>query len=226
MLTTTLQAVAQPIYDRWLRPHLPNKYAVYAGVTARDVSLLDATDRFPNYKRGLLRAIHETVGDGDAVVIVGGGRGVSSVHACRAGAEHVAAYEAAAEMCKIACETVDIADVADRVDIHHALVGEDIAVYGDANDAATVPPRQLRPADVLLLDCEGAEASILDALDECPNMPSSVIVETHPERGIATERTASLLADAGYTVERLPYKPDCEHETKCVLVGRDMAQVA
>lgn len=202
-------------YNRVLREWLPRKFGVYAGVPARTCKLLDATDHFPDYKRGVLEAIGEHVSEGDHVELVGFGRGISTVHILRAGAAKVTAHEAAPEMIKIGRETLSVNTVSeDAVDIRHSVVGEAVNVYGDESGATVVQPSELSSADVLLLDCEGAEESILSSIG---TLPATVIVETHPERGVPTRATVDAL-DEAYEIERLQYHPEREPEKK-VIVG-------
>lgn len=210
-----VRRLVQHVYNRVLRERLPRKFGVYAGVPARTCKLFDATDYFPDYKRGLIEAIQEHVSDGDHVDLVGFGRGISTVHLLRAGASHVTAYEAAPEMIEIGRETLSVNTVPEEaVDIRHSLVGEAVDVYGDESGANVVSPGELSSADVLILDCEGAEESILSKLG---NLPETVIVETHPERGVPPQVTTDALKD-DYETKRLRYHPDRELE-KQVIVG-------
>lgn len=211
-----VRRLARQAYNRTLRPHLPRKFGVYAGVTVRWPVLLDLTDRLPEFKSGLVGAIGETVEDGDRVTLVGGGRGVSAVHCVRAGAGRVDAYEAAAEMLEIARETTEIEGCAGSVAFHHALVGEAVDVFGEFAEAAWLDPADLDAGDVLVLDCEGAERSILAGLEA---RPRAVVVETHPEQGVPTAEIRDLLERAGYAVDSREYEPD--RDLKRVLVGRD-----
>lgn len=205
-------------YNRYLRPHLPRKWAVFNGVPARDVALFDATDTFPDYKEGLVDAIHEHVSPGDSVTLVGAGRGVSTVHCLRAGADQVVAYEAAADMLPVFEETVACSDglvsnPTERVDLRHAVVGRAIHVYGEMGDPEVVDPGDLDAGDVLVLDVEGAEVSILSGLTE----PSpQAVVESHP-RYVSTDETRQLLAEHGYEVDERAYEPG--RPDKSVLVG-------
>lgn len=215
MPTFSLTDVVKPIYNRLLRPHLPRKYCVYNGVTARGVRLLDATDHLPNYKQGFIDAIHEHVPVGSTVELVGFGRGVSTVACLQAGARHVTAHEAASHMIEMGRETLEINPVsASAVTVKHSLVSEAIGVYGDPGDATLVEPSELCDADVLVLDCEGAERSILTGLG---TLPETVIVETHPGRGVPTDVTVDALTD-DYEVSRRDYKPD--DPEKDVIVGK------
>jgi len=218
--TQTVRRYLQTAYNETIRPRLPRKYGVYAGVPVRSEGLLDAEDRYPDYKRGLVDAIHETVTDGDRVVLVGGGRGVSTVHCLRAGADEVVAFEAAAEMIDTAAATVRAAEIPGRVEFRHALVGEAVEVYGDLDGADVVAPEELPDGDALVMDCEGAEESIFAGARD---LPATVIVETHPERGVPTDRTRTLLTDAGYDVSERQFEPDQAVHGKRVLVGRRTA---
>ena len=218
--SSVLRAV-QPIYDSVLRQRLPRKWGVYAGVPARDCPYLDVRDRHPGYKQGLITAIHDEVDETSTVDLVALGRGVSTVHCLRAGARRVNAFEASQRMLDVASETLDTAAVdADPVEITHAIVGEAIHVFGDASGADVVAPDELS-GDVLVLDCEGAERSILDGIERAP---ASVIVETHPEHGAGTDGTREQLRAHGYAVNARQYEPADAHPTtphpdKRVLVG-------
>jgi len=208
-----IRTAVQTVYDATIREYLPRKWGVYGTIPARSLRLFDQTDRFPTYKTGLKTAISANVADGDHVVLVGGGRGVSSTWAARQGAT-VTAHEAAAEMLPIARETVTMQGVDQQVTVKHSLVGEGIDIYGSAADAVVVSPADLETGDVLMMDCEGAEVSILDGLDD---LPETVIVETHPEKGSPTEETKALLEGHDYHIESLVYEPGSTD--KRVLVG-------
>lgn len=205
----------QTVYDELLREHLPRTFGIYAGVPARDARLLDATKRKPDYKRGLLKAINEEITDGDKVTLIGGGRGVSSVHIIEAGADHLIAYEAAAEMLAIAQETVEIAGGEDSVTFREALVGPAIEVYGAYDDADRIAPSDFDPNEVLVMDCEGAEVGILENLT---TWPETIIVETHPERDTDPKVVRDRLLEQGCEVRSLPYEPEARSD-KVVLVG-------
>lgn len=190
------RGLVQRLYNRLLRPHLPRKYGVFAGVTARDKRLLDTTNRMDDYKHGLLDAIHEHVTEGDYVTIVGFGRGVTTVHALREGPARVTGYEAASGMIDVGRETIALADVNDaKVNVVHAVVGEAIDVFGSTAGARCVDPANLT-GDVLICDCEGAELSILDGLDA--DAFDRYVIETHPRKG----------ASAADVVSRMPAECD------------------
>lgn len=211
-----LYGVVQTLYDRYIRPHLPYVYGEFAGVTARYAKPLDASRTDEDYKRGMVDAVHEHVGDGDVVEEVGTGRGVLTVHCLRAGAEMVHTYEGSGKMMDVAIDTLD-RNVGDwwpaKVHIHHAIVGEPGTVYADPS-GDVIGPAELAHADVLVMDCEGAEQPIIRQLG---TLPPTIIVETHVERGAAAWETHALLEVRGYDVEERPYRPGVSK--KPVLVG-------
>jgi len=206
-------SITQRLYNSTVRRYLPRKLCIYNGVPARGPRLFDHTDTLPEYKAGLKSAIEDHVTDGDKATLVGGGRGVSSVWLARQGAT-VVAHEAAEEMLDIARETVDHQGLTDSVEVRQSLVGEAIDVYGSAAQATVISPDQLKTGDVLVLDCEGAERSILGGLSD---LPPTIVVETHPEFGVPVEETAEVLREMGYSVESRAYEPG--RESKRVLTG-------
>lgn len=187
-----IYAVLQRVYDATIRDWLPVKNRTLNGVKVRDTPILDRTADRPNYKEGLISAIHDNVSEGDTVEIVGFGRGVSTVHILQAGASKVIAHEAAKEMIKKGIQTLENNEVkSKRVTVRHSVIGEPVDIYGVFDEAEVISPEKLTDADVLVLDCEGSEISILDDLG---TWPDTIICETHPgEKGAPTEDVTSLL---------------------------------
>jgi hypothetical protein len=180
-------------------------------------------DDVPDYEDTLCKALSQIVRDGDHVVVVGGGLGVTSLHAARrAGvAGQVTSFEASEdriEDLKWAIESNRQGEVVTPV---HALIGEEVKVYGDVAESERVPPTELPRCDVLELDCEGAELMILKQLEISPR---SIIVETHGFRGGSTDRVRRELERFGYEVEDQGIaepgkKSFCEENDIRVLVG-------
>lgn len=131
--------------------------------------------------------------------LVGFGRGVSTVHAIQAGATHVTAYEASKSMIDEARMTLDV-NWCDRsrLTIRHALVGEDVNVFGAVGEADRMSPSELNTADMLVPDVEGAELGILDRISTWPEI---VIVETHPALGAPTAEVLDRLEPVYADVE-------------------------
>lgn len=195
----------QTLYDNTIRDYLPRKSRVLAGVDVRDMRLFDLSGDQPGYKEGLMEGIDRVVQDGDTVDLVGLGRGVSTVVAAQSGASAITAYEASGEMIDLAKDTIENNDTGSaNIQIEHAAVGEPIDVWGSYDSADTVSPTSLTDADVLVLDCEGAETEILKDLG---SKPSAVVCETHPNFGSPTEDTTEVLEEY-YNVDLLDYKLD------------------
>lgn len=194
------------LYDRTVRPVLPRKIGMFAGVALRQPRLFDATDTFPHHvKRDLVEVTRAGVNYGDRVVVVGGGVGVSAVVTARlvGPSGHVDIYEASADFIPTIRETLRLNAVEDYASVHHAIVAEARDVYGSVGDAETVLPASLPECDVLQLDCEGAELPILRGLDDHPD---TVVVETHPRLGASTEDVREVLTNRGY--ETIDTRPD------------------
>lgn len=138
--------------------------------------------------------IGDVVGEGDRVVDIATGYGMLATLAAVEGAT-VHTYEAAAEMLDVAERTFEANGVTDRITTHHAIIGEVLDTNGPTDGAAAVPASDLPECDVLVLDCEGAELSILDSMDI---RPEHVIVETHPHVKVGTPQVLDLLVSKGY----------------------------
>jgi len=218
MIPGPIRPVVQRVYDFVLRERLPLTVGAVAGVPALYPRLLDVTKNHPEYKRGLIRAIRDNCGD-RSVTVVGLGRGVSTVHCLRAGATRVDAFEASASMIDVAEQTFAACpyDPTERVTVHHNVVGEAVEIYGEGV-GDHVPVDELPANDVLVLDCEGAERSILKRLSN-DRLGSAAIVETHPERGVPTDETRERLEGLYNSVSEREYMPE-DDRGKRVFVAR------
>lgn len=205
----------QSLYNSTIRDKLPTKSRTLAGVTLDDAPLFDLNVERPLYKIGLIMAIYDYVSDGDHVEIVGFGRGVSTTHILRAGAETVTGYEGAVNMIEKGKRTVEQNyDGESSLRVRHAVVGDPIDVYGDQSSAQRVSPSELSAGDVLVLDCEGAEKSILENLG---TDPQTILCESHPSKGAPVSKITSIL-DGRYSTTVRKQKPRVD--AKSVVVGR------
>lgn len=186
----------QPVYNRWIRPHLPRTTRLYNSVEVKNKALLDRTPSFPDFEYESIKQLRDAITPGDTVVIVGGGHGVTAVHAAWAGASEVRVLEAAEKQVKLIEDTAKRNDAEDRIAVEHSLVGDGINVWGSADSARQVPPAELPPCDVLELDCEGAELRICDELGPRPN---SIIIECHPHYDAPASKVREALP-AGYEI--------------------------
>ncbi|UPV75251.1 FkbM family methyltransferase [Halorussus limi] len=206
-------------YDRMIRPHLPRFTATYNNTQVKVNHLGDSflpwhpVDK-PGYESALVEGLQSRVREGDHVVVVGGGYGVTAVNAARQVGEdgRVTVYEAAERLIDAIEETLELNDVTDRVDVHHALVGPSVEVLGDSTTAVHLSPEDLPECDVLELDCEGAEIDILSNLQIRPRV---ILVESHGEFDAPTDEVASLLEDLSYSVESQEVADEWVRE-KCI----------
>lgn len=174
------------------------KIGMYNTVAVRNRRLVTPRDEVADYEAPLIDAVRTHVAEGDAVVVVGGGLGVSSVVAARrvGDAGSVVTYEGSEHRVRICRETARLNGVDDRVTVRHGVVGGEGEVFGEASEPA-VPVGDLPAADVVVSDCEGGE---LDLLDGYPHDPSRVVVETHGCFGCPTAEVASCLRADGYDI--------------------------
>jgi Methyltransferase FkbM domain len=110
-----------------------------------------------------------------------------------------------------------------RPTVRHAVVGVAISVYGseESQSSAVIDPADLPRCDVLELDCEGAEITILENMRIAPR---SVLVETHGLHGATTGRVHKLLEDRNYDVVDLGWAEprmvdDCKEHDIRILAG-------
>lgn len=214
-------------FDLLIRPRLPRRTVTYNGVRVRADHRFDAFRRAggdrPRYESGVIRGIRAGVRDGDRVVVVGGGWGVSSVVAARAAGPggSVTTYEPSRRYAGYVRETAALNDVGDRIEVEHAFVADVVSMRGVRAGARRVPPEDLDDCDVLVMDCEGAEVRILA---ELPVEPRLVVVETHGDLGAPESDVADLLVSRGYDVVSRDVadasRPDhCERAGLIVLVA-------
>ena len=195
-------------YDTYVRSLLPKRIVFYNDIPVYASRFGDSiipwqTEDIPGYEDALLQGITQYVENGDKVVVVGGGWGVSTVSAAEQAGEsgQIITYEGGEETVEQVEDTVWLNRVNDRVSVRHAIVGRNVSLRGDGTRAAAVPPMELPDCDVLVLDCEGAEIGILDEMNI---RPRNIIVETHGVYGATKADVHNKLARAGYeTVESM-----------------------
>lgn len=191
-------------YNNLLRPGLPRIIVEYNEVKVRGARFGDQivgryTTDIPSYEERLVSGIRKHVEEGDTIVVVGGGWGVSTVAAARqAGKEgRVISYEGSEDEVEKVHETIRLNDVNDRVAVHHVIVAQARSLRGEKGRASSLSPKELPDCDVLVLDCEGAEVEILEEMSIQPHI---VIVETHGMYDATKENIEYLLAHRGYEV--------------------------
>lgn len=206
------------LYADYLREHLPKRvtYYTYNGVRVPiERAWFDAVVPLyvdgkacddPTYEDAEVEHLREQLSEGDDVVIIGGGWGVTTVTAAReVGPDgSVTVFEPNIECYKKCEQVVSANNVADVVELNHAIVGEIVSLDWSrggeerTGDASVLPPEDLPPADVYELDCEGAEIPILERMEARPEW---IVVETHEIHGAPEERVVGILEDIGYDIE-------------------------
>lgn len=169
---------------RLLSRPLPERIGVYNGVAVRDVPFFRQHDYQP-YKKGLLwNATRSMAEPGDTITFVGGGKGIVPIKAATRGYD-VRVIEGAKHLADQLEETAGLNGV--DIDVVHGVVGDPANVWGDFKDAKIIEPENLR-GSLAVLDCEGAEATIL------PLGGMKTVVETHPMHGVSETRVRELLS--------------------------------
>ncbi|WP_126661902.1 hypothetical protein [Haloterrigena salifodinae] len=216
-LDSTLQSLVQSAYNRFLRPFLPKKLAVYNGVPIRAVKLLDQQVTFPDYEKPLIESVRCHANKGDTIVQIGGGRGPSTVAAVRAvePSGHVIVYEGSPKYISKIKETLHLNNVSEFVDIQLKIVGEDRDVWGKTDNVEIIEPERIPNCDVLVLDCEGAEQVILPRFN-CT--PETLIVESHGQLGSPTEDVKQKVEERGYIIKDI--SPEVPEEDVYVITAK------
>jgi tRNA A58 N-methylase Trm61 len=198
-------------YNKTIRSYLPKKVGVYNSVAIRTPRLFDRHDVFPEYKAGTVSQVRDAVMRGDRVVEAGTGSGVCAVCAARntGPTGSILSHEGAIEQIETARETTELNGVENLVEIRHALIGPEIELYGNADNASRIPFKELPSCDVFISDVEGAESSFVSEIETIS--PREAVVETHGHHNSPTNEIVSELKDQGYCVESII--PAMENET-------------
>lgn len=167
----------------------------------------------PHAEGGETRAHRKLTKKGDHVVIIGGGRGVSSVVAARqvGSTGSVTVFEGSEKYANIVRKTCRLNNVSRRCKIRRETVGPNKEVYGDSDEF--IKPSELPNCDVLELDCEGAEKEIINQLEIRPRI---LIIEMHPIN--FEEHPVDLVLT---TIESKGYQVDSLTTNKGDIVNRE-----
>lgn len=183
---------------------LPAKKRLLNGVSVRDSfwgqpGFLGGVDQ-PNYEEGLCESIREHVVADDIVLIIGGGKGVSSVIAAKQATNSgkVFVFEGNPEQAEKIVETARLNDVHDIISIFSEIVEVEEAhlILGSESNKYR-PITELPEHDVLVLDCEGAESNILREMHLDARV---IIVETHGLFNSQPGAIKCVLKNNGYRI--------------------------
>lgn len=187
-----------------IRPLLPkngfiNRNSVKVDNAKLGDNLLGQRSR-PNYEDGLISGHEKYTRQGDSVVIIGGGFGVTAVRTSKIVGDtgEVTVFEGGAENVEKIRRVAKLNSL-DGISVRHVIIGQARKVDGDTTDAKIISPTNLPECDVLELDCEGAEIDVLNELDFLPRV---VIVELHPWLySDRPEKPIDLLEKLGYEIQ-------------------------
>jgi hypothetical protein len=202
-------------HKSYIRDHLPpTRVVTLNGVEVKHDRPLDKYSLFvnsgdnPEYERILVSYIRFYAEAGDTAVVVGGGWGVSAVVTARQVGDsgHVHTYEAGQKQAKFASETVERNNVGGWCDVYHAAVGSTVGAFNAPKNADHISGQDLPDADLLIVDCDGAEFQVLESIS---NAPERLIVEHHAVDNSSGEivveyqpdRVEEKLLDMGYSVK-------------------------
>jgi hypothetical protein len=189
-------------YANILRPVLPYTTIDVNGVTVEDAKLLDkffSYDLRENYEQKNIEALDAVTGNDDDILIVGGGLGVTAVHAARNTTGKVNVVEASESQSKTCRQTVKLNGVSNKVQVKHGYMGEKIRTYGSSKRAKKFSLSDF-DADVVQIDIEGGECKLLQDGDLPTN---KIIVESHGIYGCSTEHLKEIMRNRGFNVEDL-----------------------
>ncbi|WP_248516820.1 hypothetical protein [Salinarchaeum laminariae] len=189
-------------FKKTIRPHLPCRdYPKIRGIsvmasgrcTKMFDNIIGVDFSWPDHhKEPNCNFISKYVHEGDSVVIVGGGYGITSVVAGQQVGKggKVFIYEAAKEIVDDLLSTLEQNGVSKQTTVKHAVVGDAIDLKGLPGNAKSVSPSNLPSCEIAELDCEGAEVNIIPHLTRDIN---KIIVETHPSKGASTDKVKAIL---------------------------------
>jgi len=199
-LTGTAYGVAETLYQRTLREHLPRRPMVVDGeqIVIKRPRLLDTSVGATQvFERAECDAIRDLVEHGDHVVVIGGGYGSTTVLASRlAGPDgRVEVWEAAPEMAELTRWAIEHNETSAPISVYETPVAtvteSSREQFGEPSvGRSPLHPSQVPSGDVWTMDCEGAESEILPAA----NLPGRVAVEVH-ESLTDVERVCEALGE-------------------------------
>jgi len=214
-----IKKVSSLVYKKILKDHIADEKVRYSGYEIGETrKTLDKyipgvkhkSDR-ETYESGILKCINRRVNEGDIVVIVGGGYGVTATASAkkigRDGKVYI--YEGSTEFVEKTQNTLEVNNVLKRAVIRHAIVGKEVELRGERGNPNQVSPESLSECDILELDCEGSEVEILKNM----NMnPKTIIVETHGHKKSNLKKVSNVLKEKGYKIEQKEYADDSKKE--------------
>jgi len=199
------------LYGKFIRPYLaPDQPASWRNeITVisddYDNHLLDPyffySNDYPNTDFVGFQALRNYVSNGDTVLIIGAGNGVSMTVAARNTCPEgrVVGYEAGRQHTDHARETIAANGYSDCCTVHHAVIGEVNEAWSPPESADVVSPSDLPDCEFVQMNCEGAELKILREFDI---RPAAMHVQVHECFGAPVDAVEAELDRLGYSIVR------------------------
>ena len=191
------------LWELYIRPRLPPSSINLTKLNGKTVpydnsKLLDEYIGIPNYEWKLICGMKSTIQKGDTVLIVGGGNGVSTLYARDLVGKNgsVFAYEGADRRAQRMKDHFHRRPIS-NVKINHRVVSKAESLAGSAEGTEILSPKDLPQSDIVVLDCEGAEKSIVPDLSF---RPRGMVIETHGIFGAPPADMKNMLTDHEYEI--------------------------
>lgn len=229
-LMNLIRKGSQFVWDNYISEVVPKHIEYYNGVRIKKsrnfnsiIPWSQTEEGRTSYESGTIDAIDEWVKQGDEVVIIGGGWGVTATKAAKkvGSSGNVSVFEGAASEVSKVIQTAKLNEVYQIITVNHTIVGPKISLRGDEGDAEYLSPSRLSDCDILELDCEGSEIDILENINIHPRV---IIVESHGYKGSPSSKIAEILKNKGYRIQSKKVadkglKDICEKNDICVLTA-------
>jgi len=128
-----------------------------------------------DYEHTEVEGVKQYVGGNNDVVVIGGGFGVTAVHAANNTSGEITVIEASKQRFQNLSKTFEANGVSDQIQSLFGYLG-DLHIDLDDSDIPMIAYQDVPKADIWDMDCEGAEIEILQNL---PYNPSTILIETH-----------------------------------------------
>jgi hypothetical protein len=192
-------------YMTVLRPILPqsrNNLIKANGVIVehKHARFLDTLIGMPSYESEIVDAMQTYLQEGDSVVEIGSGMGVTTVWAARQVGETgcVLAIEGSQTGIERLERTLELNKCPDVITTEHSIVGKPVQIRDNNPGEVTYrSPDWLPNCEALVLDCEGSETEILKAIAIRPRV---IIVETHAHLQAPASEVRELLDEKSYDI--------------------------
>lgn len=206
-LLNLIRKGCQVVWNTYISEVFPRQTVYYNGIKIKKnrnfnsiISWSQTEEGRTSYESGTITAIDEWVKQGDEVIIIGGGWGVTATKAAKkvGSGGNVSVFEGATTEVSKVIQTAKLNGVYQTVTVNHAIVGPKISLRGDEGDAGYLSPSRLSDCDILELDCEGSEIEILENINIHPRV---IIVESHGYKGSPSSKIADILENNGYHIQ-------------------------